>query len=241
MDGMRRWIPDEATFNAMKYSWAAIITVTDEELTTYPLGDPLPMPEKPALPTLAETEAAVRAYFADIPVMISIAKCESTFRQYNNDGTPLRGSNVYIGIFQIDEKIHAAKAKGMGMDIYTMEGNMAYAKYLYTGAGTRPWKGCVPSVTPAPASTTTLTRDLKMGDDNSEVKIAQQLLNKAGYTIAASGPGSMGSETTYFGSMTKAAVQRFQCDKGIACTGSEATTGYGKVGPRTRAALLQTN
>ena len=39
--------------------------------------------------------------------------------------------------------------------------------------------------------------------------------------------------------MTREAVRRFQCAKGIACDGDEATTGYGRVGPMTRSALLQ--
>ena len=43
--------------------------------------------------------------------------------------------------------------------------------------------------------------------------------------------------TGYFGALTQAAVRRFQCRSGIVCTGSPATTGYGLVGPQTRAAL----
>lgn len=203
----------------------------------------------PVLPTLAETEAAVRAYFIDTPAMIAIAKCESSFRQYNNNGTPLRGSNLYIGVFQISEKIHATTAKNLGLDIYTLDGNLAYAKYLYGQAGTRPWAGCV--TTTAPASTEIpptvaqqsapiLTRNLKIGMTDPQVLTIQQLLNAAGFMIASSGPGSAGKETTTFGSLTRAAVRRFQCDKKIVCTGSETTTGYGFVGPRTRALLVKT-
>lgn len=194
----------------------------------------------PALPTLAETETAVREYFADIPAMISIAKCESGFRQYTTNGTPLRGSNLYIGVFQIDEKIHADIARGMGMDIFTLDGNLAYAKYLYEKSGTRPWAGCVKNTDTAPiTSSQSLTRNLKIGITNSQVKILQQLLNTVGFPVAKSGPGSPGQETTTFGSLTRAAVQQFQCDKKIVCGGTEATTGYGNVGPRTRAMLLQ--
>jgi len=198
----------------------------------------------PALPTLVETEAAVRSYFVDVPAMISIAKCESGFRQYNTNGTPLRGSGLYIGVFQIDEKIHAGAALGMGMDIYTLDGNLAYAKYLYSKAGTRPWAGCVTNsdsatITPTAPSSYVLTRNLKIGNTDSQVRIMQQLLNNAGFTVAKSGPGSPGNETNFFGSLTRAAVQRFQCAKSIVCEGNEATTGYGNVGPRTRAMLLQ--
>ncbi|MFA5021549.1 MAG: peptidoglycan-binding protein [Patescibacteria group bacterium] len=185
------------------------------------------------LPTLVQTEAAVRSYFAQIPAMISIAKCESGFRQYTSNGTPLH-NHQYVGVFQIDENIHADFASSLGMDIYTLDGNLAYAKNLYDNSGTKPWAGCVKNTNPV------LTLNLKLGDTNSQVKTLQQILNNAGFTVAKSGPGSAGKESTTFGSMTKKALQRFQCAKKIVCQGSESSTGYGTVGPRTKALLLQT-
>lgn len=56
--------------------------------------------------------------------------------------------------------------------------------------------------------------------------------------MAVDGPGSPNNETEKFGVLTREAVQKFQCAKGIACDGDESSTGYGYVGPRTRAALL---
>ncbi len=43
--------------------------------------------------------------------------------------------------------------------------------------------------------------------------------------------------TGYFGVLTRAAVQRYQCKQGIVCGGTAASTGYGRVGPRTLAAI----
>lgn len=43
--------------------------------------------------------------------------------------------------------------------------------------------------------------------------------------------------TGYFGSLTRAAVQRFQATQGIVSSGSPSTTGYGRVGPMTRARI----
>jgi len=57
--------------------------------------------------------------------------------------------------------------------------------------------------------------------------------------VAKSGAGSPGHETQKFGAATLAAVQRFQCVQNIACKGSEATTGYGLVGAKTRTALVR--
>ena len=41
--------------------------------------------------TTQSVEATVREYFADIPVMIEIARCESKFRQFADSGNVLRG------------------------------------------------------------------------------------------------------------------------------------------------------
>lgn len=215
-------------------------SATSTPTSTPPTDTPAPT-STPALPTLAETEKIVRDFFVNDPIMIAIAKCESSFRQYTDAGEPFKVRNLYIGIFQIDEKIHAQKAKDMGMDIYTVFGNTAYAKYLKDQAGTRPWLVCAKYANAVTVtSTAKLTLNLKLGMENKEVITVQKLLNQAGFVIAKSGVGSPGHETAYFGSLTRAALKRFQCDKGIACSGSETTTGYGAVGPKTRAALLKT-
>ena len=43
--------------------------------------------------------------------------------------------------------------------------------------------------------------------------------------------------TGFFGNVTRTTVRKFQCEVGIACSGNEATTGWGRVGPATRAAI----
>lgn len=225
------WVPNEATFNSLGFSWPLIITVEDDVLYEYQFGESLAaISVEPTLPTVVETEKRVREYFADIPIMIDIAKCESRFRQYNNDGTPLVGYGLYTGIFQIDKNIHGEYAKSLGMDVETLEGNLAYAKYLYEAQGIRPWPTCAVLASP-------IKSNLKLGDKGTEVKALQKILNKNGFIIASSGVGSPGQETDYFGILTKQAIQRFQCAKNIVCLGDENTTGYGLVGQKTRTAL----
>ncbi|MBU1092004.1 peptidoglycan-binding protein, partial [Patescibacteria group bacterium] len=51
-----------------------------------------------------------------------------------------------------------------------------------------------------------------------------------------SGVGSPGNETEYFGSLTEKAVQKFQEKHGIAKKGD---SGYGYVGPKTRAKIAE--
>lgn len=82
---------------------------------------------------------------------------------------------------------------------------------------------------PAPVSAFTFASDLKFGDVSEDVRQLQQFLNANGYTVAESGPGSSGNETSKFGPATKRAVAAYQAANSI------PTTGY--VGPKTRAAM----
>ncbi len=192
----------------------------------------------------AMVEDIVRFYFDDVPIMIDIARCETGFRQYNPDGSALHdASETYVGVFQISEQIHTPKAASLGFDIRTIDGNLGYARYLYNSSGTEPWKGCLPK-TANPISVPVLatakefiSSNLRMGMTNPQVLFVQQILNRNGFVIAASGPGSPGGETNYFGSLTREAVRKLQCAKGIVCEGNESTTGYGRIGPATRAVL----
>lgn len=101
--------------------------------------------------TQAATEARVREYFADIPAMIEIARCESNFRQFTDSGAVMRGggSGQFIGIFQFMESVHSSVALALGYDLATVEGNLAYARHLYERQGTKPWSSCVPATIPA--------------------------------------------------------------------------------------------
>ena len=83
----------------------------------------------------------VKEYFKENPVLINIAWCESRFRQYDNDGSIHRGeiNNRDVGVMQINEFYHLEKALKQEIDIYSLKGNLAYAKHLYDKQGTAPW------------------------------------------------------------------------------------------------------
>ena len=92
------------------------------------------------------TESVVREYFADIPVMIQIARCESTFRHTLADGTVLRGyvDSRDTGVMQINTGYHGVTADTLGLDLEDIYDNMAYARYLYERQGTQPWSASRP-------------------------------------------------------------------------------------------------
>lgn len=86
-------------------------------------------------------EAYLRKEFADTPVLVDIARCESTFRQFHKDGTVVRGrvDSDDVGVMQINTRYHGDLAKKMKIDLNTVEGNVTYAKYLYSKFGLKPW------------------------------------------------------------------------------------------------------
>jgi len=92
------------------------------------------------------TEKIVRSYFQDIPVMIEIARCESTFRHELNDGSVLQGrvDPADTGVMQINKRYHQATATAMDLNLDDIYHNMAYARHLYETQGTRPWGASAP-------------------------------------------------------------------------------------------------
>lgn len=233
----------------------------------------------------------VEDVFGDDHIMVDVARCESSFRQFNADGDVLvNEESDAIGIFQLLEDWHAEPAEDIGLSIYTPEGNITYAKELYELDGLKPWspsslcwddgeveetntnewerqssrtpvvvrsrdddvadvykKASESSDEPESdvdeeeilhdSEDAIISKKLIIGVDDPEVKELQKLLNDTGYELSTNGPGSPGEETSYFGSLTKQALQEFQCDQDIICSGTEYTTGYGMTDSKTRKAL----
>lgn len=93
-----------------------------------------------------DVEQVVRSYFQDIPVMIEVARCESTFRHKLSDGTILRGvvDPADTGVMQINKRYHEETAVSLGLDLENLQENLAYARHLYERQGTQPWSASQP-------------------------------------------------------------------------------------------------
>ena len=100
---------------------------------------------------LAEELFRLRFVGIDIPakkqrhsedgLCLQVIVVRSAAKPFDALGNVLRGkaNHADVGVMQINEKYHADQAKKLGYDIYTAEGNVAFAKYLYAKYGTDPW------------------------------------------------------------------------------------------------------
>ena len=90
------------------------------------------------------------------PTLIPVCSCESTGKKYgtptqwDEDGNVLHGriNHNDIGMCQINVEPrngNIQKSIELGFDVYTEQGNIKYANWLYEHAGLTPWnwsKGC---------------------------------------------------------------------------------------------------
>ncbi|WP_395019787.1 hypothetical protein [Dongia sp.] len=74
-------------------------------------------------------------------VLKEIARCESKGRQFEDDGSVVRGEidPRDTGKYQINTFYWADTAKALGFDIYTEAGNEQMAAWLLEHEGTDPW------------------------------------------------------------------------------------------------------
>lgn len=120
------------------------LTATDASVTLEPVevksANYLPITDS------ENVEKFVKDYFADIPVLAKIAECESTFRQYDANGNVLRGKKNQndIGVMQINTMYHEETAEEMGLNLYKIDDNVAYARHLYEKSGAKPWMSSSP-------------------------------------------------------------------------------------------------
>jgi len=80
------------------------------------------------------------------------------------------------------------------------------------------------------------SKTLELGSTGEEIRCLQRYLNASGYTVADSGVGSAGNETSLFRDKTKDAVRRWQIANGI----TPATGNFGPLSQAKYASLVDT-
>lgn len=92
--------------------------------------------------------AAKSAPLSTIPLLLRICACESAGdpnaqpRQFAPDGSVLHGRVHWAdeGECQINADQWGLQANALGDDLATAEGNAAFAEWLYTEQGSKPWR-----------------------------------------------------------------------------------------------------
>ena len=90
--------------------------------------------------TEAKSQLPKEITFSELPIQLQfIALCESGGRHEVNDKV-IQSRTDDWGIMQISRKYHLKRSINLGYDIFSPQGNMAYALFLYTENGLNPWR-----------------------------------------------------------------------------------------------------
>ncbi|RJQ33766.1 hypothetical protein C4568_03895 [Candidatus Parcubacteria bacterium] len=148
----------------------------------------------PAICFAGTTEDRIREYFWDLPVMAAIAQCESEFTQYNASGATLQGGykGRMIGAYQI-APLHLPDAQALGLDVMTLEGNMAFARHLYEVSGTRPWDASKWCWQKLPEASAVVPHDVKLAMIQKQLDAIKAALDKLTAADTGSTAGHLSS------------------------------------------------
>lgn len=151
-----------------------------------------------------------------------------TIGSIGNDVTELQNLLVQLGYLTATPTGYFGVLTQKAVQSFQIANNVSPASG-FVGPLTRAVLNTLLGATPTPTPTSTFTRALIFGDQGSDVTSLQAFLQTQGYLPVA--------PTGYYGILTEHAVQAFQCDQNIVCSGAPDTTGYGSVGPKTRGAM----
>jgi len=181
-------------------------------------------------------ESSIKAYYWDIATSKWIALATTVNAATNT----LTVATTHLTYFAIMGETAALVAKPISqMTIAELQAEIARIAALITELQTQIAQSQGGVTIPSLCAGITFSRNLSQEMIGNDVKCLQSILNQSTDTrIAASGVGSSGNETNYFGTLTKAAVIKFQEKyKAEILTPVGLNAGTGFVGYSTRAKL----
>lgn len=129
----------------LRYSPPEALVVQAQEPEVV-VPEPLPVKaiecESPLNREQCRIRERIRTEFADIPHFPAVIRCESQYRQYENEdgtGSVLVSPTNDIGITQINKRVWGEEAKRLGFDIMQEDGNLKMARHVYERQGISAW------------------------------------------------------------------------------------------------------
>jgi len=99
--------------------------------------------QAPTAPIVKTPQDLILEAFGQSEPFVSIARCESGIRQFTANGDVIRSRTNDVGLFQVNLKTWEKKSKELGIDIYTLEGNVIMAKVIYDQQGISAWNASI--------------------------------------------------------------------------------------------------
>lgn len=92
-------------------------------------------------PEYSDLAQQIRAVFADAPLMVRVAKCESGLvHRQNGELIRNRKGSSARGVFQVLMRVHQPQMYKMGLNPERTDHYLAYVRYLYDQYGLKPWQ-----------------------------------------------------------------------------------------------------
>ncbi len=138
-------------------------------------------------------------------------------------------------ISEVTYQLPDANAHIIYLKYYSITGNWSPVISHSTEGTTASTSTITNTVTTTPTSLPIIfSRTLKRGSKGNDVLALQQFLNTHGFMLSASGAGTPGNETTFYGPATASAVTKFQNANAAAILKPNGlTSGTGIFGPAT--------
>lgn len=140
---------------------------------------------------------------------------------------------VFLGfVFTVGSFAHAQSSADLRAQLQALLSQVAALQQLLAQSQANTSYPTAPIVTnPTGGTCPALYRALRRGVSGEDVMELQQFLFGRGFLHA--------TPSGFFGALTEEAVQRFQAQHGVVSGGTPDTTGYGAVGPGTRASIAE--